>query len=129
YDGTDLVEAQLVFNAIDPVEGAVLAGKVAGPWEEMTITYRNRPPRGDSVAAFDMVEGYNYVDLNVSKIAPWVDTPDLAYGIQLSRDGRDGVDNFGVFYSRETEHVPELRLTFSGPAVEEASWGEIKAAF
>ncbi|HUT98167.1 MAG TPA: DNRLRE domain-containing protein [bacterium] len=129
YDGADLVEAQLVFNATDAVEGAVLAAKVAGPWEEMSITYRNRPPRGDSVASFDMVEGYNYVDLNVGKIAPWVDAPDLAYGIQLDHGGNGSWDNYGVFCSRETDSPPELWLTFSEPAVQESSWGEIKASF
>jgi len=127
YDGADLVEAQLVFFAQTPV-WEQRAYTVKSAWHEMTITYNNRPGAGTWLASFYMDVGDNCVDLDVTPIAPWVDAPETAYGILIwDNSGSDCVP--GKIYTRETEYVPELRLTFSGPAVQGASWGEIKAAF
>ncbi|HUT98168.1 MAG TPA: DNRLRE domain-containing protein [bacterium] len=130
YDGTYLVGAQLVLHAASYANGLQQAHAVGGAWEEMTITFNNCPGAGALLASFYMDGGDNYVDLDIGPIAPWVDAPETAYGILIFDTEQVWEDDPpGTIYTRETENAPELWLTFSGPAVEGASWGEIKAAF
>ncbi len=130
YDGQHLVGAQLVFHATSNAGGLQQARMVGGAWEEMTITYNNQPPMGSVIASFYMYTGYNYVDLDVGPIASWVDTPETAYGILIwDTEQAQEWDIPGDMSTRETDYAPELWLTFSGPAVQESSWGEIKASF
>jgi hypothetical protein len=130
YDGAYLVGAQLQLHVASGAGGVQNAYAVGGAWEEMTITYNNRPGMGSWLASFYLVEGDNCVDLDVTPIAPWVDAPETAYGILIwDTEQVQEWDITGAISTRETEYVPELWLTFSGPAVQGASWGEIKAAF
>jgi hypothetical protein len=130
YDGEYLIGAQLVFRSAYSAYGEQRAYKVAGAWEEMTITYNNRPGAGAFLASFHISAGYNYVNLDTTPIAPWVDAPETAHGI-LIVDAEQVMehDDPAKIDTRETDTGPELRLTFTGPAVEGASWGEIKASF
>jgi len=130
YDGADLVRAQLILLAEQAAQGEQRAYVVREPWDEMTITYNNRPPRGAQVASFYLYKGYTYVDLDIGPIAPWVDSPETAHGVELEdAELVTDWDDEGMIYSRETGTPPNLRLTFTGEAVEGASWGEIKASF
>ncbi|HDR06951.1 MAG TPA: DNRLRE domain-containing protein [Candidatus Coatesbacteria bacterium] len=130
YDGQYLIGAQLVLHAEHGGAGWQRFLAVAEAWDEMTITFNNQPSWGGQLALFEMYEGYNYVDLDVGPIAPWVDAPETAYGI-LIWDTEQVMENdpSAKIHTRETDFAPELWLTFSGPAVQEASWGEIKASF
>jgi hypothetical protein len=130
YDGEYLIGAQLVFRSEYSAYGEQRAYKVNGAWEEMTITYDNRPGAGAFLASFYISAGYNYVNLDTTPIAPWVDAPETAHGIMIV-DAEQVMehDDPAKIDTRETGNGPELWLTFSGPAVEETSWGEIKAAF
>jgi len=132
YDATDLVEAQLVLMVAHVALGEdQRAYVVTEPWLEMNITFNNRPERGELLASFHLDVDETIVDLDVGPIAPWVDAPETAYGIHiLDYDWWEG-DNptGGKIYTRESGYAPELWLTFTGEAVAESSWGEIKAAF
>ncbi len=132
YDAEDLVEAQLVLMVAHVALGEdQRAYVVTEPWVEMNITFNNRPDRGALLATFHLDVDEIIVDLDVGPIAPWVDAPETAYGIHiLDHDWWEGDSATpGRIYTRESEYAPELWLTFSGPAVQESSWGEIKAAF
>jgi hypothetical protein len=132
YDAADLVEAQLVLRVAHAALGEdQRAYVVTEPWLEMNITFNNRPERGELLAIFHLDVDETIVDLDVGPIAPWVDAPETAYGIHiLDYDWWEGDSATpGRIYTRESDYAPELRLTFSGPAVEESSWGNIKASF
>jgi hypothetical protein len=131
YDAADLVTARLVFFCEDPAQGVQQVYLAAGHWGEMSITYNNQPPSGDRAASYMMQAGYNSVYLNVGLIAPWVDAPQTAYGLRMedAEQLTEDDDHTGIISSREAGAPAELRLTFSKPAVEGASWGQIKARF
>jgi hypothetical protein len=130
YDTPDMIAAQLLLHAESDASGAQLVHVVTCPWEEMTITFNNQPTRGRSLATFEMHAGYNYVDLDIIPIAPWVDVPETAYGIVIN-DGQQVMeyDPVGIIHTRETDYAPQLRLFFTDVTVEESSWGNIKASF
>jgi len=132
YDAADLVEAQLVLRVAQAALGEdQRAYVVTEPWLEMNITFNNRPERGALLATFHLDVDEIIVDLDVGPIAPWVDAPETAYGIHiLDHDWWEGDSATpGRIYTRESDYAPELWLTFSGPAVQESSWGQIKASF
>jgi hypothetical protein len=130
YDAENLARAQLVFYAQDDADWEKYVYVLEEPWDEMTVTYLTRPDFGDKVATFDHIDaGYNYIELDVGPIAPWVDAPETAFGF-----GIDSINDYHhihevILYSREGGIPAKLYLTFSMPDVQEASWGEIKASF
>jgi len=121
YDSVDLVEAELVFSVFQVGPGEQRAYAVKSAWEEMTITYNNQPGAGALLGSFYMDLGDNYVDLDTGPIAPWVDAPETAYGILILDYVPTEEDLPGKIRTRETDSPPELRLTFTGEAVEGAS--------
>jgi hypothetical protein len=130
YDGADLVGAQLVLHAEHGGGGPQRFLAVAEAWDEMTITFNNQPSWGGQLALSEMYAGYNYVDLNTGPLAGWVDAPETAYGIVIhDTEQVQENDPAAKIHTRETDYAPELRLTFTGEAVTESSWGEIKARF
>lgn len=130
YDGQYLAEAQLVLHAEHGGGGPQRFLAVAEAWDEMTITYNNQPSWGGQLALSEMSAGYNYVDLAVGPIKSWVDAPETAYGIVIhDTEQVQENDPAAKIHTRETDYTPELWLTFTGEAVTESSWGEIKARF
>jgi hypothetical protein len=130
YAGADLVGAQLVFYAEHGGGGPQRFLTVLEAWDEMTITYNNEPMHGVELALCELNVGYNCVDMTHRHLKSWVDAPETAYGIVI-RDTEQvqEYDPAAKIRTRETDYAPELHLFFTGEAVGETSWGQIKAEY
>jgi hypothetical protein len=101
-----------------------------GDWEEYTITWNNQPGGSDSFSLgwFSIDElvddAYNEFALDLDKINYLVNHPDMMCGFVILQ-----FSNYCevVFDSREAANPPYLMIEYSQTAVEQASWGRIKA--
>jgi len=102
----------------------------AEAWEEYEINWYNQPPFyiyiGSWSDIFPIGQYSDVVELDVEEMERMVRNPEENFGIVL-RTYVGG--NSIIFSSREGGNPPLLKLLVSGPAVQPASWGKIKASF
>jgi hypothetical protein len=131
YDGATVNQASLhIYGIWMDGSGQYRIGPCDAPWEEDTITWNTR------------VGVYTAISVDYPPEADWV-IYDVTAWVQNWLDGtwdnngfsifdNSGRDQWAAFSSSDggtDSHYPKLVLDYSGAAVEETTWGEIKASF
>ncbi|OGD74501.1 MAG: hypothetical protein A2Y64_06245 [Candidatus Coatesbacteria bacterium RBG_13_66_14] len=137
-EGLTLVSAELgvyVFGIVHDrpnSRGGLLIAPADEAWEEMTITWSNQP---DPLYQYEL-EGsvdddspsdhWDYLDVT-GIVALWLDETIPNHGFVIYN--HQGIFDVEFTSSDAVGYWPKLTLTLDNPAVEEASWGAIKAGF
>jgi|GEM_PF-5812815 len=127
YVGDTLLDAELRIYLEEAPDGDQSLRLVSSSWEELTITYNNRPAATWLLNMAQLTEGWNTIDLPIADMQPFITNPAQFYGFKMLDTQYWYSPIPGKFHSRENTHPPELRLYISGAAVEETTWGQLKA--
>lgn len=107
---------------------------VGSSWDEGTITWNNKPgPIAGSGTYHNYPSGAGWIDIDITTwVQNWLDGTWTNNGVYF-RAYSGGDDQY--MSSRSSDYTtdptlrPKLVLDYSGVAVEETTWGEIKAEF
>lgn len=127
YAGDTLLAAELRIYVEGVPDGDQTLWLVNSTWEEMTITYNNRPAATWLLDMAHLPTGWNTISLPIADMQPFITNPAQFFGFTMLDTHQAYPPILGKFHSRENTHPPELRLYISGAVVEEATWGQLKA--
>ncbi len=103
-------------------------------WNESTITWNNRPA-GTSPSYFcNYPSGNGWIDMDITAIVQqWLDGTKPHYGMYMTNHttshDNDYLNTRSSDYTADSTLRPKLVLEYYGAAIEEATWGQIKATF
>jgi len=136
YLDVDLVNATLWlynerFSGGPPVQAVIY--RVAQVWDEADVTWDSSPGFNDDIGeTFNVTDDDVWYSVDVTDIVQsWIDGDMAHHGFYI----RNSVQDEKVAYVMSGDYFldyslsPKLTLVYTGPEVEEASWGEIKAGF
>lgn len=135
YIGATCNDAFLWFYVETPADQddtGLLLGAVDGDWQEATITWNNMPGVHDSESISYPTQGYNWWGINVQPIvADWLNGTYDNDGFCLYDNSGPSTEHANVFssdFTGDPDIRPYLELFYTpASAVEEASWGAVKA--
>lgn len=112
--------------------GDYLMGLADTDWDEMLVTYYRCPDIVESrTESYPSAPGWIVYDVT-DWVQDWLDGTRSNYGMVL-HDTDDSynqwVATYSSNYTNDPTRCPKLALEYYGVAVEEATWGQIKAAF
>jgi len=131
YQGATVNSAALYLNIYAFGSGGQFRlGACSSHWEEYTLTWNTMPPVHESyVSDYPTTTGWLVLDVT-SYVQNWLDGTWDNQGFALyDNDGDEFASARTSDYTDDPSLCPKLVLDYSGAAVEEATWGEIKAAF
>ncbi len=104
-------------------------GPCSTAWVEDTITWNNQPSVHESVT-LNYTTDFGWVSIDVTSwVQKWLDGTWDNYGFSLFDEDGNYEENHS--YSSDFPHVlvfrPRLVMEYSDSAIEEATWGQIKA--
>ena len=98
----------------------ITAYRAQGAWQEMAVTWNNKPGFGNSYGSVDVVADSNWrwYELDVKNLVQnWVNGSFTNDGIMLRGEEASGAESSRrSFFTREGEHPPELVVTYGGAA-------------
>ncbi|MEA3338104.1 MAG: DNRLRE domain-containing protein [Chloroflexota bacterium] len=98
----------------------ITAFQAQGNWQEMSVTWNNKPGFGNSYGSVDVVADGNWrwYELDVkSLVQDWVNGTYPNEGIVLRGEEASGAESsWRAFYTREGNNPPELVVTYSSAA-------------
>jgi hypothetical protein len=113
--GATIAKANLVlYLSRFTTAGTIFVSPVAGPWDEITVTYNNFPGRGAAATSFVVTQGATYITVDVTSLAQaWAGNGNTNYGVALWTS-----DASAIFDSKEnssTSHPAVLDITLEAP--------------
>ena len=98
----------------------ITAYRAQGSWQEMAVTWNNKPGFGNSYGSVDVVadKNWRWYELDVKNLVQnWVNGSFANDGIMLRGEEASGAESSRrSFFTREGEHPPELVVTYGGAA-------------
>ncbi len=131
YQGATVASASLwlYVYSTESVGSAHYLGVVDSEWDEDTITYNNSPGLITG-SVFYSCGNNSWLEVDVTGyVQKWLDGTWENYGFVATEDGTYRLWCYSSDYTGDPTRHPKLVLNYSGAAVEEATWGEIKATF
>ncbi len=107
---------------------------VGSTWDESTITWNNRPTLFSASISQNYPPGTGWLSVNITAwVQNWLDGAWTNNGLFFyNSTGSTTNDYMNVRssdYTADSSLRPKLVLDYTPSAIEEATWGEIKAAF
>ncbi len=129
YQGATVTLALLYLNVYSHGSaGQFQVGACSSHWDEYTLTWNNMPAVHESFFAnYPSDTGWYILDVT-TYVQNWLDGTWTNQGFALyDNDGDEHASSYSSDYTSDPNLRPALYLEYSGAAVEEATWGEIKA--
>jgi len=139
YQGATVTSAILslyVYDMNGDTTDAYFCFPLNSSWDESTITWNNVPTSIGSAAILqNYPSGIGWIDIDITAWVPnWLDGTWTNNGCYLRNHNGSSITNdimttHSSDYTDDSSLRPKLVMEYSGSAVEEATWGQIKATF
>jgi hypothetical protein len=137
YQGTTVTSAILslyVYNMGGDSSNAFWGSACDSPWSESAITWNDRPSAAGPSYLYSYPSGTGWMAIDITGIVQgWLNGTRPHYGMYFTNHttshDNDYLNTRSSDYTADSTLRPKLVLEYYGAAIEEATWGEIKATF
>lgn len=114
-EGAEITDARIrLYQQRGPTVGAVKMYALEGGFNEETVTWNTKPPRGasQSITETGGGSGLRFFDISPSLVRSWIQSPGTNYGVVLVYEG---LTPYGwEFSSDESGSPPTLIISYTG---------------